>query len=170
MARFWGIKIGRTLLTLWLVVTFTFVVQRTSGDPVQSLLGPDATLEEIAQYREEWGLDRPMVEQYLVYVRNMATGDFGKSYRDGRQVTAIIAERVPATLWLGLMAYGVATLVGLPAGVLAALRRGSGFDRAIMAFAVFGFALPNFFLGILMILLFSLVLRWLPSSGTGHQY
>lgn len=167
MGRFWLVKAARTLLTLWFVVTFTFVVQRTSGDPLQSLLGPDATLEEIEQYRVEWGLDRPIWEQYGLYVVNMARGEFGKSYRDGRQVTDIIAERVGPTLALGLSAYLVATLIGIPAGILAALRRGSVFDRLIMGFAVFGFALPNFFLGILMILLFSLTLRWLPSSGTG---
>lgn len=167
MGRFWLVKAVRTLLTLWFVVTFTFVVQRTSGDPLQSLLGPDATLEEIEQYRVEWGLDRPIWEQYAYYVANMARGEFGKSYRDGRQVTAIIAERVGPTLALGLSAYLVATLVGIPAGILAALRRGSVLDRLIMGFAVLGFALPNFFLGILLILLFSLTLRWLPSSGTG---
>jgi peptide/nickel transport system permease protein len=167
MGRFWLVKIARTLLTLWFVVTFTFVVQRTSGDPLQSLLGPDATIEEMDQYRAQWGLDRPIYEQYLVYVANMARGEFGKSYRDGREVTDIIAERVGATLGLGLSAYLVATLIGVPAGIFAALRRGSAIDRLIMGFAVFGFALPNFFLGILMILLFSLTLRWLPSSGTG---
>src|SRR5262245_52737709 len=167
MARFWVLKLGRTLLTLWFVVTFTFVVLRTSGDPVQSLLGPDATLEEIAQFRVEWGLDRPLLEQYVLYAYNMARGEFGKSYRDGRPVTTIIGERVPGTLFLGFSAYLLAILVGVPAGIVAALKRNSVIDRLIMSVAVFGFALPNFFLGILLILLFSLSLRWLPSSGSG---
>jgi peptide/nickel transport system permease protein len=82
-------------------------------------------------------------------------------------VTEIIAERVPWTVLLGLSAYAVAILVGVPAGIVAALRRGTALDRLVMGFAVFGFALPNFFLGILLILLFSLTLQWLPSSGTG---
>ncbi|MGK9168500.1 ABC transporter permease [Inquilinus limosus] len=167
MVRFWSVKAARTLLTLWFVVTFAFIVLRVSGDPVQSLLGPDATVEEIAQFREAWGLDRPLPEQYLRYVVQMASGEFGTSYRDGRSVTEIIAERVPWTLLLGLSAYAVAILVGVPAGIVAALRRGSALDRLVMGFAVFGFALPNFFLGILLILLFSLTLQWLPSSGTG---
>lgn len=167
MVRFWLVKAARTLLTLWFVLTFAFVVLRTSGDPVQSLLGPDATVEEIEQFRGLWGLDRPLPEQYLRYLVNMASGEFGKSYRDGRSVTEVVAERVPWTLGLGLTAYLVAMLVGIPAGILAAVRRGSALDRMIMGLAVFGFALPNFFLGILMILLFSLTLRWLPSSGTG---
>lgn len=167
MVRFWSVKAARTLLTLWFVVTFAFIVLRVSGDPVQSLLGPDATIEEIAQFREAWGLDRPLPEQYLRYVVQMASGEFGTSYRDGRSVTEIIAERVPWTVLLGLSAYAVAILVGVPAGMVAALRRGSALDRLVMGFAVFGFALPNFFLGILLILLFSLTLQWLPSSGTG---
>ena len=143
MARFWLLKLGRTLLTLWFVVTFTFVVLRTSGDPVQTLLGPDATLEEIDQFRTEWGLDRPLVEQYFVYAYNIARGEFGKSYRDGRPVTTIIGERVPGTLLLGFSAYVLAILVGVPAGIVAALRRNSFVDRLIMSVAVFGFALPN---------------------------
>jgi peptide/nickel transport system permease protein len=167
MVRFWLIKSMRTFLTLLFVVTFTFVVLRTSGDPVQSLLGPDASNEEIAQFREEWGLDRSLGEQYLLYAVNLARGEFGKSYRDGRPVSEIIWERVPATVLLGVTAYLLAILVGVPAGILAALRRNTVLDRAIMSFAVLGFALPNFFLGILLILLFSLSLQWLPSSGIG---
>ena len=167
MARFWAARALRTLLTLLFVVTFAFVVLRTSGDPVQSLLGPDATNEEIAQFREAWGLDRPLPEQYVRYVGNVLRGEFGKSYRDGRPVTEIVAERVPWTLLLTLTAYALALLIGVPAGIVAALRRNSLVDRAIMSLAVMGFALPNFFLGILMILLFSLHLRWLPSSGSG---
>ncbi|TKT78351.1 ABC transporter permease [Aquamicrobium sp. LC103] len=167
MTRFWLVKIVRTLLTLWFVLTFAFIVLRTSGDPVVALLGADARPDEVAQFRSQWGLDRPLYEQYARYIAQMATGQFGISYRDGRQVIDIIAERVPWTLLLGLVAYLIAALVGIPAGILAALKRGSTLDRLIMTFAVFGFALPNFFLGILMILLFSLTLQWLPSSGTG---
>lgn len=167
MTRFWLIKFLRTILTLWFVVTFTFIVLRTSGDPVVALLGGDAMPDEIEQFRRQWGLDQPLIVQYLRYVGQMATGQFGVSLRDHRPVMDIILERVPATVGLGLVAYLLATLVGIPAGIIAALRRGRFIDRAIMAFAVFGFALPNFFLGILLILLFSLILQVLPSSGTG---
>ncbi len=167
MTRFWLIKLARTLLTLWLVMTFTFVVLRTSGDPVVALVGADALPEEIEQFRRQWGLDEPLIVQYFRYIGQMTTGHFGESLRDHRPVMDIIMERVPATLMLGFFAFLGAALVGIPAGIVAALRRGKFVDRAIMAFAVFGFALPNFFLGILMILLFSLVLRVLPSSGSG---
>jgi peptide/nickel transport system permease protein len=167
MLRFWTLKLSRSLLTLWFVVTAVFIVLRVSGDPVQSLLPPDSTPEEIAYFRQAWGLDRPLIEQYIRYVANIAKGEFGKSYRDGRQVIDIIAERVPWTLMLGLTAFALSIVVGLPMGILAALKRNTSIDRMIMAVAVFGFALPNFFFGILLILLFSLTLRWLPSSGTG---
>lgn len=167
MTRFWLLKILRTVLTLWFVVTFTFVVLRTSGDPVIALVGADATPEEIEQFRALWRLDDSLWIQYFRYVGQMATGQFGISYRDGRQVIDIIAERVPWTIMLGLFAYAGAILIGIPAGIFAAIKRGSPFDNLIMATAVFGFAIPNFFLGILLILLFSLALQWLPSSGTG---
>jgi peptide/nickel transport system permease protein len=167
MTRFWLIKLARTVLTLWFVVTFAFVVLRTSGDPVVALIGADALPDEIEQFRRQWGLDQPLIVQYLRYVGQMATGHFGMSLRNHRPVIEVIMERVPWTLLLGLVAYAGAALIGIPAGIAAALRRGKAADRIIMAFSVFGFALPNFFQGILMILLFSLVLRWLPSSGAG---
>lgn len=167
MTKFWLIKLARTTLTLWFVVTFTFVVLRTSGDPVMALVGPDALPEEIAQFRAQWGLDQPMIVQYMRYVGQMATGQFGESLRNSRPVMEIILERVPWTLLLGGCAFLLAAVIGIPAGIAAALRRGKFLDRAVMAVAVFGFALPNFFMGILLILLFSLALQVLPSSGTG---
>lgn len=165
--RFAALKVARTALTLWLVVTFVFVVLRTSGDPIVTLLPPDAEPEVIEYYRELWGLDRPLLAQYAGYVSSVMRGDFGISLRDTRPVAQIVAERVPATLLLGVAALAVALAVGVPLGILAAVRRNSVWDRAAMAFAVFGFAIPNFFFGILLILLFSLWLRWLPSSGIG---
>lgn len=167
MARFWLIKFLRTVLTLWFVVTFAFIVLRTSGDPVVALLGADARPDEVEHFRRLWGLDQPLFVQYLNYIGQMATGQFGESLRDSRPVMTIIMERLPATLQLGLAAFMLAAIVGIPAGIVAALRRGGILDRTIMAFAVFGFALPNFFLGILLILLFSLTLQILPSSGSG---
>ncbi|MFC7705537.1 ABC transporter permease [Plastorhodobacter daqingensis] len=167
MARFWLIKFLRTAITLWFVVTFAFVVLRTSGDPVVALLGADARPDEVEYFRQLWGLDRSLFSQYISYVGQMATGQFGNSLRDSRPVMTIILERLPATVELGLMAFAIAAVIGIPAGIVAALRRGRLADRIIMIFAVFGFALPNFFLGILLILLFSLYLQVLPSSGTG---
>lgn len=165
--RFWLGKALRTLITLWVVVTFAFIVLRTSGDPVVALLSPDALPAEVEQFRAQWQLDRSLPEQYLAYVANLLRGDFGTSYHDGRDVGVIIAERLPNTLLLGGFAYLVALALGIPAGIMAALKRGTAIDRGVMTLAVFGFALPNFFLGIVLILVFSLHLRWLPSAGMG---
>lgn len=101
MSTFWLSRALRTLVTLWLVVTFAFVVLRTSGDPVVALLSPDALPDEIAHFRALWNLDRSLPEQYLAYIGNLFAGDFGVSYHDGRPVLAIIAERLPNTLLLG---------------------------------------------------------------------
>lgn len=153
-------------LTLLAVVTFTFIALRLSYDPAQAMLGPDATQREMEQFRAKWHLDKSLIQQYVIYVRNLATGDFGISFRDGRPALDVIFERVPHTLQLGFVAYVFAILIGVPAGILAALKRGSLFDRLIMVFSVVGFALPNFFFGILMILVFSMMLQWLPSAGS----
>ncbi|WP_323772215.1 ABC transporter permease [Antarctobacter sp.] len=163
--EFWLTRTFRLALTLFVVVTLTFILLRTSYDPVVAMLGPDATNREIEMFRSRWNLDKPMFDQYIAYLTNAMRGDFGDSFRDGRPVFEVIAERFPKTLWLGGVSYLFAILVGVPAGILAALYRGSIFDRSIMVVSVVGFALPNFFLGILMILLFSLVLQVLPSSG-----
>lgn len=165
--RFVGVKLFRALVTMLLVVTFAFVILRLTGDPVEILLGDDVDQATLQHYRELYGLDRPLHEQYLRYFAGIARGDLGFSLADERAVTTIIAEAVPATLQLGLTALAISLLVGVPLGIVAALNRNKAIDRCVMTFAVFGFSIPNFFLGILLILLFSLWLRWLPSSGMG---
>lgn len=165
--RFAAVKTARAALTLWLVVTFAFVALRFSGDPVAILLGDDAEQETIERYHALYGLDRPMIQQYLGYFQGIMRGDLGFSLVDERQVTTLIAEALPATLQLGLAALVISLLMGVPLGIVAALNRNKAVDRLVMSFAVFGFSIPNFFLGILLILLFSLHLRWLPSSGFG---
>ncbi|MFK3781208.1 ABC transporter permease [Agrobacterium sp. NPDC089420] len=168
--RFWVSRLLRTLATICFVVTFTFVVLRMTGDPVVALLSPDALPSEIEQFRIRWKLDRPMIEQYFSYGANLLTGDFGRSYQDGRPALQSVLERLPNTLLLGGFSYLIAILIGIPAGIIAALNRGRLIDRAVMSLAVFGFAMPNFFLGILLILAFSLGLRMLPSAGMGTFY
>jgi len=166
-ARFVAIKIGRALVTMWLVTTFAFLILRLSGDPIEILLGDQAEPEVIDHYRALYGLDRPLHEQYFKYFAGIASGDFGFSLVDERPVLTVIAEAVPATLQLGLTALLVSVAIGIPLGIVAALNRNKPIDRFVMIFAVFGFSIPNFFLGILLILLFSLWLRVLPSSGMG---
>jgi len=165
MIRFLLIRLGRAVLTIALVVTFAFVVLRLSGDPAMLILNVDAPAEAIAAFRHAWGLDRPIWVQYLEYIRHVAMGEFGQSMRDGRPAASLVWERVPATLALTLPALLIKVGVGIPAGVFAALRRGSWIDRLVMAAAVAGFTVPSFVLGLMLVLVFAVKLGWLPSGG-----
>lgn len=165
-ARFFLVKLVRAMLTLLLVVSFVFVILRVSGDPTDILLPDDATADTIEYYRTAWGLDKPLHEQYVRYVWSVLHGDFGISLQDNRDALQVVLERVPATLQLGLAALVFSIMLGIPLGIFAALHRNSMADRLTMSFAVLGYAMPNFFLGILLILLFTMSLQWLPSSGS----
>jgi peptide/nickel transport system permease protein len=165
--RFVLTKVFRALLTLWIVVTFAFVIMHASGDPIEIMLGDQAEQDVIDHYKALYGLDRPMHEQYYRYVVGILQGDLGYSLSDQRPVTELLVEAIPATLELGLTALVVSLLVGIPLGIIAALNRNKPIDRFVMTFAVLGFSIPNFFLGILLILLFSMTLRWLPTAGMG---
>ncbi len=167
MLRFALVRLLRGIVTLWLVVTTVFVVLRLSGDPAQAMLSDEATPAQIENFRRRFGLDRPIPVQYARYLLNLTRGDFGDSLSERRPVTDLIAARVGATLQLGATAIAIAVLCGRPAGILAALWRNSLWDRALMGLAFVGQSAPNFFIGIVLILLFSLQLRLLPSSGRG---
>ena len=159
-------KTLRALLTTFLLVVFVFFVLRITGDPAQAMLPDDATEEDYIEFRAQWGLDKPLTEQFWVYCKNFVHGDFGQSYKDGRDVFEIISQRLPKTLWLMGMSIIFSIIFGLPLGIYAALHRNSLGDRLIMGTAVFGFSMPNFFLGIMFILFFSMKLHWLPSAGS----
>lgn len=158
-------KCLRALLTLWIVVSLTFVVLRGAGDPALTILGTDATPATIASFHHRWGLDQPLPLQYAVYIRNILLGDFGTSFLDGRPALTVVAERVPRTLQLSGLGLVLMLCIGIPAGVVAALHRGRPLDRVIVAGAVMGHSVPSFFLAILLILLFSVRWRLLPSGG-----
>jgi peptide/nickel transport system permease protein len=157
----------RGLLTLWLVVTMVFVVLRLTGDPARALLPDDATQEQIDAFNQRYGLDQPLPVQYLRYVQAVAQGDFGNSLSEKQPVVKLVQGRLAATLQLGLAAVVIALAVGLPMGIVAALRHNSLGDRLLMLAAFAGQSAPNFFVGIVLILIFSLHLRLLPSSGEG---
>ena len=159
-------KLVRALLTLWVVVTFVFFALRISGDPLLAILPPDAPAETLDFYRRAWGLDRSLWQQYLLYIANIAQGNLGQSFIEGRSVVEMVLERVPKTLALMLPAFFFTVAIGIPAGVVAALHHNTKLDRTVMTFAVLGYAVPNFFLGVLMIFLFSVTLRLLPTSGS----
>lgn len=164
--RYIVVKLLRALVTMWLVVTFVFFVLRISGDPVAQLLPDDVDQQTIQYYRTLWGLDKPLWEQYTSYFTALSHGDFGISFHNNEDALERVVERIPKSALLGGSALLFAILFGMPLGIMAAVRRGSWIDRVVMGFAVFGFSMPNFFLGVLLILLFSLNLRWLPSSGS----
>ena len=166
-ARFVGTKLLRSMLTVLIVLTFVFVGLRLSGDPVDALVGDEAEPEVVEYFTKLYGLDKPIWQQYLLYFRNVAHGDFGFSYSDQRDALEIVLERLPKTVQLGVTAFLCSLLIGIPLGIIAALNRNTLIDRFTMGFAVFGFSMPNFFLGILLILFFAMHLRMLPSSGSG---
>lgn len=155
----------RILLTAWAAATFVFIMLRLAGDPVAALIPNDLPQDIIDTYRQRFGLDQSLFQQYLNYLWALLRGDFGYSFRTGEPALNLVMERLPATLILTGTALLVAIVIGIPMGIAAALNRDTAIDRALMGFSVFGFAMPNFFFGILMILLFTLQLRWLPSSG-----
>jgi peptide/nickel transport system permease protein len=165
MAQFILTKLLRALSTLLLAVTFVFIVLRLSGDPASMMLSDNTPPEVIAEYRRAWGLDKSLPEQYIRFIWSALHGDLGYSFRDDRPALTVVVERVPMTLLLGISSFAITVIVGMVAGIAAALKRGTGVDHAVMTFAIFGHSIPNFFLAILMILLFSMTWRLLPSSG-----
>jgi peptide/nickel transport system permease protein len=164
---FLGSRLVRALVALWLVSTVVFVVMRLSGDPVPLLLPPDAPRSEIFRVRAELGLDRPIPVQYAVFLANVLRGDFGRSIHFRESASRVVLDYLPATFQLGLVAFVLAVVVAVPIGVLSAVRRNSLLDHATMGVALVGQAAPTFFIGILLILVLSLKLGLLPTSGRG---
>ena len=157
----------RAVVTLWLVVTTAFVILRLSGDPVSLLLSDTATTAQIEALRSELGLDAPIPVQYVSYVRDVLRGNLGESLQQQEPALGLVIERFPATGELAAAAFVVAIGVGLSLGILSALRHGQASDRLSMAFVSVVQSAPAFFVGIAFILLFSVQLGWLPSSGRG---
>jgi peptide/nickel transport system permease protein len=161
-------RLLRAVISLWLIVTFVFVALRLTGDPVIAVLNPDdMTKDMMDSYRKLWGFEGTIGEQYLVYITNVMHGNFGKSILNGRDAFATVVERLPATLQLIGASAAIMILIGLPVGTWAAMKAGSKWDALIMSFSTFGFAIPNFFFGLLLILVFSVSLHLLPTGGTG---
>jgi peptide/nickel transport system permease protein len=165
MLRFLVGKSFRAFATILFVVTFAFIVLRLSGDPAMLIMGAEAPPDAITAFRDAWGLDEPMWRQYLNYFGAIATGDLGYSMRDRRPALDLVIERLPDTLRLMIPALMVKVLIGVPAGIYAALHRDTWIDRATMTVSVLGYSVPNFVLGLLLVLLFAVNLRWLPSGG-----
>jgi ABC-type dipeptide/oligopeptide/nickel transport system permease component len=149
------------------VVTLVFVALRLSGDPAASMLPGDASVDELRDLRHALGLDRSVPAQYVAFLRDAVRGDFGESIRHQQPAFGLVLERLPATLELAFAALVLAVVVALPLGIVAALYRGRVVDVVAMGFAVVGQATPYFWMGIMLILVVSVELAWLPTSGRG---
>ena len=161
-------RLLQAVIVMLTVGFIAFMLFQYVGDPVASMLGQDATAEQRDALRADLGLDKPFPVQFARFVGNAIQGEFGRSLRQGRQVSALIAERFPATIELALSAGVIALLVGVPLGVYAALRRGSFGSQVVMTVSLLGVSLPTFLIGILLILIFAVLLGWLPSFGRGE--
>jgi peptide/nickel transport system permease protein len=156
------------VIVMLTVAFLAFMLFQYVGDPVAQMLGQDATQAQREALERDLGLDQPFPVQFARFVGNAVQGEFGLSLRQGRQVSTLIAERFPATLELSLAAAMIALVVGVPLGVYAALKRGRFGAQAVMLLSLLGVSLPTFLIGILMILVFSVQLQWLPSFGRGE--
>jgi ABC-type dipeptide/oligopeptide/nickel transport system permease component len=160
-------RLGLALLVALTVSLISFTLLRLSGDVASAIAGEGARAEDIELVRKTYGLDRPLVVQYLDWLWRTVRGDFGQSLYFKTDVIGLVIEKLPTTLWLGLFSILFALAVSIPLGVLAAVFANSWIDRLALGIAVLGQALPNFFFALILIMLFSIQLRWLPVSGSG---
>jgi ABC-type dipeptide/oligopeptide/nickel transport system permease component len=168
MTRHILLRLLYTLPALWLILTMVFLlIHIVPGDPVQQMLGEDARAEDLVAVRHTLGLDQPLRVQYARYLEGLLRGDWGRSFRFSAPVRAIVLDRFPATLELSLAALLVCVVIAVPAGVFSASRRGSTPDRATSVLTLLGLSVPNFALGPVLILVFSVEIGWLPVSGRG---
>ena len=160
-------RLLQSIAVMLTVALVSFVLFQYVGDPVTFILGQDTTTEEKARLRGELGLDDAIPVQFARFVGKAVQGDFGFSLRQGRKVSELIADKMPATLELSLVAAALALIIGIPAGVYCALRKDSVVAQWIMGLSLLGVSLPTFLIGIFLILIFSVWLGWLPSFGRG---
>lgn len=168
MQRYIAARIGQGIFTLWALSLLIFLSVQLTGDPALALLPLEATGEEEYQtLKKRLGLDKPVIVQYGIFLKNAVRGDFGKSIKDRRPVRDILLERLPATIQLAVAGMALAIAVGVPLGILSAVKRGTIFDTITKFFAILGMAAPQFWVAIILILLFGAILKVLPTFGRG---
>jgi peptide/nickel transport system permease protein len=166
--RYIGQRFLYAIPALWLIVTMVFMLAHiVPGDPVAQMLGEGARVEDLQQLRHALGLDLPLLTQYRHYIVGILHGNLGESFRFQQPVLQVVASHYPATLELSLVALLICAGIAIPAGVLAAHRRGERTDHVVGVLTLFGLSIPNFALGPILILVFSVILGWLPVSGRG---
>jgi peptide/nickel transport system permease protein len=167
MRQFIARRFTYSLLSLVLLSVTIFLFVRLTGDPAALLTEPGASEDDIAAIHQKFGLDRPLWVQYGLFIKHLLQGDFGQSFYYQTPVLELYLNRLPNSLLLAMVAMAFSLLLGIPSGILAAVRVGRFWDGAGKLFALLGLSLPSFFVGLLLILVFSVHLRWLPSSGAG---
>jgi peptide/nickel transport system permease protein len=167
MGRYLLTRVAQAIVVVLGVTIVVFVVTRLIGDPVKVMLPLEATAENRAALEAQLGLDRPIVVQFIDYVSGASRLDFGDSLWQRRPAMEIVFEKLPATFLLVLSGFGLALVAGVSLGITAALRPGSLLDRSMVSLSLVGLSVPQFWLGLLLIILFSVTLGWLPTSGTG---
>jgi len=168
MLRNLFVRLIDTIPTLFLVLTLVFVAMRIlPGDPAVAVLGDTATPEQLAVYREQMGLNVPVWQQYLDFLWGTVTLDLGRSYATGMPVTELIARNLPYTIELTVVAMILGSIVGIPLGVIAATHRNKAPDSGVRLFSLIGYAIPDFYLAALLLIVFGLNLKWFPLSGGG---
>ena len=170
MKRFIIRRIGYALLSLVVLSLTIFVFVRLTGDPAVLLVEPGASKGDIEAVRTDLGLDRPLFVQYALFVKGLVRGDFGRSFYYRTPVLDLYLERLPNSLLLALVAMAFSLAIGIPSGILAAVRVNGWWDGAGKVFALLGLSMPSFWVGLLLILFFSVYLGWLPSSGSGTPW
>src|SRR5690348_16416540 len=167
MKQFITRRLCYSLLSLLLLSLTIFLFVRVTGDPAALLVEPGASEDDIAAIHQKFGLDKPLSVQYWLFMASLFRGDFGQSFYYQTPVFELYLDRLPNSLILALVAMAFSLLVGIPSGILAAVRVGRFWDSAGKLFALLGLSLPSFFVGLVLILVFSVFLGWLPSSGSG---
>jgi len=167
MRQFVARRLGYSLLSLLVLSLTIFFFVRVTGDPAALLVEPGASEDDIAAIHQKFGLDKPLWVQYGLFMASLFRGDFGQSFYYQTPVFDLYLDRLPNSLLLALVAMAFSLLVGIPSGILAAVRVGRFWDSAGKLFALLGLSLPSFFVGLVLILVFSVFLGWLPSSGSG---
>jgi peptide/nickel transport system permease protein len=170
MRRFVFRRLGYAVLSLFLLSVTIFLLVRVTGDPTVLLVEPGASKADLDALRHDLGLDRSLAVQYVTFMRDLARGDFGRSFYYRTPVLDLYLSRLPNSLMLALAAMAFSLLIGIPSGILAAVRVGSWWDSAGKMFALLGLSMPSFWVGLLLILFFSVYLGWLPSSGSGTPW
>ena len=167
MGRYAAKRSLQALLVILAVLVFTFVILRAIGDPARLLVSPEGSRENLEQIRRALGLDVPLHVQFIRFMGGIVRGDFGNSFTFGRPALGLVVERMPATLLLTFVALGAAVPVGMLLGMVSAVKRNTIYDNLATTVAVLGRAVPNFWLSIMLIVLFGATLKWLPPSGYG---